>query len=103
MLQGAERDLGQLDLLEKASSGVYPQLNSSAKLKQLRINLDKKPTKGFKPTYALKIQRSDLTIIDSNAVASRSHGAYKNPLTQRRQKRYWLSGYHTTRRISMRD
>ncbi|TVY16888.1 hypothetical protein LARI1_G004125 [Lachnellula arida] len=81
LLQGAERDLGQLDLLEKASSGVYPQLSSSASLKQLRINLDEKPTKGFKPTYALKIQRTDLSIADSNAVASRSHGAYKNPST----------------------
>lgn len=78
MLQHAERDLGQLSLLEKASSGVYPQLSSSASLKQLRINLDEKPTKGFKPTYALKIQRTNLTFAESNAVVSRSHGAYKN-------------------------
>jgi serine/threonine protein kinase len=81
LLQHAERDLGQLSLLEKASSGVYPQLSESASLKQLRINLDEKPTKGFKPTYALKIQRSVLSIGGSNAVASRSHGAYRNPST----------------------
>jgi serine/threonine protein kinase len=66
-----------LNLLETASCGVYPQLNASASLKQLRINLDSKPTSAFRPTFALKIQRELLTIPDSDL--RRSQGAYQNP------------------------
>ncbi|KAE9376964.1 hypothetical protein N431DRAFT_542423 [Stipitochalara longipes BDJ] len=79
LLQNAQRDLGKLNLLETASSGVYPQLNASASLKQLKINLDTKTTANFKPTYALKIQRSDLSF--SGQDTRRSLGAYKNPST----------------------
>ncbi|TVY62730.1 hypothetical protein LSUE1_G008445, partial [Lachnellula suecica] len=86
LLQHVERDLGQLSLLEQASSGVYPQLSSSASLEQLRINLDEKPTKGFKPTYALKIQRTDLNIAVSNSAASCSQGGYENPTTDRTEE-----------------
>jgi hypothetical protein len=81
LLQNAQRDLGKLSLLETASSGVYPQLNASASLKHLKINLDQKTTKNFKPTYALKIQRTDLSFSDSDA--RRGHGAYKNPTTSK--------------------
>lgn len=79
LLQSAQRDLGKLSLLETASSGVYPQLNASASLKLLRINLDSKTTANFKPTYALKIQRTDLSF--SNNDLRRSHGSFKNLAT----------------------
>ena len=64
LLESAQRDLSQLSLLEKASTGIYPQLNNSANLKKLRINLDTKPQADFKPTYALKVPRVALTISD---------------------------------------
>jgi hypothetical protein len=79
LLQGAQRDLGKLSLLETASSGVYPQLNASASLKQLRINLDIEPASEFRLTYALKIQRTLLTLSDKDL--RRSKGAYQNPST----------------------
>jgi Prion-inhibition and propagation len=79
LLQSAQRDLGKLSLLETASSGVYPQLNASASLKALRINLDIKTTGNFKETYALKVQRTDLSFSDNDP--RRSHGAFKNPST----------------------
>lgn len=78
LLEIAQRDLGQLNLLETASSGVYPQLNASASLKQLRINLDATPAASFRPTSALKIQRQLLTILDKDS--RRALGAYLNPL-----------------------
>jgi len=79
LLQNAQRDLGKLSLLETASNGVYPQLNASASLKQLKINLDTKTTANFKPTFALKIQRTKLSF--SGQDTRRSHGAYSNPST----------------------
>lgn len=78
-MQDARRDLGKLSLLETASSGVYSQLNASASLKQLRINLETKRTANFKPTYALKVQRTNLSFSDQES--RRSHGAYSNPST----------------------
>ncbi|TGO09726.1 hypothetical protein BTUL_0156g00220 [Botrytis tulipae] len=77
LLQGAHRDLDKLKDLEAASSGVYPALNVSANLKQLRINLDEKETKNFKPTYTLKIQRHALVV--KNTDMGRTHGQYRNP------------------------
>lgn len=77
LLQGAERDLAKLGLLESASNGVYPQLTTSANLKQLRINLDAKSTASFRPTFALKIQRTLLDISDKEK--RRSLGAYNSP------------------------
>jgi len=71
--------LGELSLLENASDGTYPQLNASACLKQLRINLDTKPAARFKPTVALKIPRTTLSISDSDP--RRSQGTYRNPST----------------------
>ncbi|KAI9862498.1 MAG: hypothetical protein M1813_004349 [Trichoglossum hirsutum] len=59
LLQTASRDIDQLNLLETASNGVYPQLNTFASLKQLRINLDERalqPTK-FKASTTLKIPK----------------------------------------------
>jgi hypothetical protein len=79
LLHSAQRDLGKLSLLETASSGVYPQLNASASLKALRIDLDIKTTGNFKETYALKVQRTDLSFSDNDP--RRSHGAFKNPST----------------------
>jgi len=76
LLQNAQRDLAKLSLLETASSGVYPQLNASASLKQLKINLDQ-PTSNFKPTFALKIQRTELEFSDRDP--RRSEGTYRNP------------------------
>jgi hypothetical protein len=64
-----------------ASSGVYPQLNASANLKQLRINLDAKPTAKFKPTVTLKIPRTTISISDSEP--RRSRGTYRNPSTEK--------------------
>lgn len=57
LLQTAKRDVCQLNLLETASSGVYPQLTACASLKQLRINLDEEESKRFKPTSELKIPK----------------------------------------------
>ncbi|KAI9827483.1 MAG: hypothetical protein M1832_004833 [Thelocarpon impressellum] len=62
LLQTAKRDVGQLNLLESASSGVYPRLNTSANLKQLRINLDAEDSAKFKPTSHLKIPSHALTL-----------------------------------------
>lgn len=78
-MQNAQRDLGKSNLLEAASIGLYPQLNASASLKQLRINLETKTTANFKPTYALKIKQEDLSF--SNQDTKRSHGACSNPST----------------------
>lgn len=80
LLQDAQRDLGKLSLLETVSSGVYPQLNASASLKQLRINLDaehSEPKSAFKREFALKIRRELLTISDDDS--RRSQGAYNEP------------------------
>ncbi|RDW75037.1 hypothetical protein BP6252_06179 [Coleophoma cylindrospora] len=79
LLEKAHRDIGQLSLLETASSGVYPQLNASASLKQLRINLDAKPTAKFRPTHALKVLRNNLQTQDKDP--RRSSGAYQDPST----------------------
>ncbi|KAH8675411.1 prion-inhibition and propagation-domain-containing protein [Xylariales sp. PMI_506] len=64
LLQSAQRDVEQLSLLENASSEVYPKLNASAGLKKLRINLDNKPQASFKPTFAFRIQRPALKVVD---------------------------------------
>ena len=64
-----------------ASSGVYPQLNASASLKQLRINLDATPNAKFKPTVSLKIPRTIISISDKDT--NRSRGRYQNPLTEK--------------------
>jgi hypothetical protein len=79
LLQSAD-SLGKLNLLENASSGVYPQLNVSANLKHLRINLDTRPGTKFKPTVALKIPRMTISIT-GNDTAGRSQGKYQNPAT----------------------
>ncbi|KAJ6446004.1 prion-inhibition and propagation domain-containing protein [Purpureocillium lavendulum] len=62
LLESAERDLAQLSLLETASTGIYPKLETSANLKKLRINLDSKPQSAFKPTFALKVPRAALVM-----------------------------------------
>ncbi|KAI9796470.1 MAG: hypothetical protein M1833_006138 [Piccolia ochrophora] len=77
LLQTAKRDIGQLGLLESASSGVYPHLNASANLKQLRINLDSEEYAKFRPTSALKIPPRSLTI-PTNATDKRQVGDYKS-------------------------
>ncbi|KAM0427480.1 hypothetical protein ACHAPT_007440 [Fusarium lateritium] len=64
LLESAQRDLTQLSLLETASTGVYPQLTTSANLKKLRINLDTRPQASFKPTFALKVPRPALELTD---------------------------------------
>ena len=67
LLESAQRDLTQLSLLENASNGVYPHLTNSANLKKLRINLDTKPQSAFKPTYALKVPRASLSLVDASS------------------------------------
>ncbi|KAF4945364.1 hypothetical protein FGADI_12003 [Fusarium gaditjirri] len=62
LLESAQRDVTQLSLLEIASDGVYPKLNTSANLKKLRINLDAKPQASFKPTFGLRIPRAALDL-----------------------------------------
>ncbi|EEU48576.1 uncharacterized protein NECHADRAFT_30588 [Fusarium vanettenii 77-13-4] len=64
LLESAQRDLTQLSLLETASTGVYPQLTTSANLKKLRINLDTRPQASFKPTFALKVPRPALELTE---------------------------------------
>ncbi|KAM4059055.1 prion-inhibition and propagation domain-containing protein [Hirsutella rhossiliensis] len=64
LLESAQRDLGELSLLETASTGIYPQLEASAKLKRLRINLDSTPQSAFKPTFALRVPRAALAVED---------------------------------------
>ncbi|TAQ88527.1 hypothetical protein B7494_g3143 [Chlorociboria aeruginascens] len=83
LLQDAHRDIGKLSLLENASSGVYPQLNASASLKQLRINLDTKSNASFKPTVSLKVPRAMLSISGNDA--RRGEGMYQNPGTFRKE------------------
>ena len=56
-------------------------MNAGASLKQLRINLDSKPTAKFKPTIALKIPRTIISISDSDI--RRSSGTYRNPSTEK--------------------
>lgn len=62
LLESAQRDLAQLSLLETASTGIYPKLETSANLKKLRINLDSKPQSAFKPTFALKVPMAALNM-----------------------------------------
>ncbi|KAI8718880.1 hypothetical protein NCS52_00668000 [Fusarium sp. LHS14.1] len=64
LLESAQRDLTQLSLLETASTGVYPQLTTTANLKKLRINLDTRPQASFKPTFALKVPRPALELTE---------------------------------------
>ncbi|ELR02940.1 hypothetical protein GMDG_01161 [Pseudogymnoascus destructans 20631-21] len=86
-----KEDLAKLGLLESASNDVYPQLTAS-NLKQLRINLDSKPTANFKPTFALKIQRPLLEVTDKET--RRSLAAYNSPSVTFRS-RVRLSGFPT--------
>jgi hypothetical protein len=76
LLESAQRDLSELSLLENASNGVYPQLNASAGLKKLRINLDAKPQSAFKPTFAFKVARASLNLPDRDP--KRSQGFHQD-------------------------
>lgn len=78
LLESAQRDVAQLSLLETASVDTYPQLNASANLKRLRINLDTKPRADFRPTFALKVPRSALVIADINSTNQRCHGKHES-------------------------
>ena len=66
LLQTAQRDVGQLNLLEAASGGNYPQLTNLASLKQLRINLDERESTKFKPTSELKIPKTSILYISGD-------------------------------------
>jgi serine/threonine protein kinase len=72
--------VAELSLLEKASDGIYPRLNTSASLKKLRVNLDSKPQSSFKPTFAFRVPRTSLTLADTDPV--RSSGFYEQGGTQ---------------------
>jgi hypothetical protein len=73
LLESAQRDLDQLSLLENASCGIYPKLTASANLKKLRINLDAKPQSAFRPTGALKVARTALTLDDPDPRRCQAH------------------------------
>lgn len=77
LLESAQRDIAQLSLLEKASTGVYPKLTTSANLKKLRINLDAKPQASFKPTFALKVPRAALQLSEDDGNGGRSKGRHE--------------------------
>ncbi|KAK2589782.1 hypothetical protein QQS21_012541 [Conoideocrella luteorostrata] len=102
LLESAQRDLTQLSLLETASSDTYPQLKTSANLKSLRINLDSKPQSAFKPTFALKVPRTALTITppspESQTVnqrtSSSSSSSSSTPIVDSRRRR--CQGHHST-------
>ena len=70
LLESAHRSVAELSLLEKASDGVYPHLNTSASLKKLRVNLESKPQSSFKPTFAFRIPRASLTLADADPIRS---------------------------------
>ncbi|KZF26463.1 hypothetical protein L228DRAFT_279660 [Xylona heveae TC161] len=83
LLDVAQRDVAQLGLLERASDGIYPSLNTFAKLKQLRINLEEKePTKKIMSTSTLKIPRESVVIPTTNIITDgkRSYGSYIRPV-----------------------
>ncbi len=79
LLLTAQRDVGQLSLLESASCGIYPHLTTSASLKQLRINLDAKESTKFKPTSELKISKQSLNFLedDGKRASARWYGGGK--------------------------
>ncbi len=80
LLQSTQRDVGNLDLLESASSGRYPGLSALAQLKRLRINLDgQEPSKRVLSSSELKIQRWRLTF-NEDSEARRVQGIYKRPM-----------------------
>lgn len=80
LLESAQRNVGELSLLETASTGVYPQLTNSAGLKKLRINLDAAPQAAFRPTYALRVKREDLTLAeDPSSLSSSTAGGLHVP------------------------
>ena len=79
LLDATQRSVQNLDLLENASSGKYPQLNTLAKLKHLRINLDaQEPSKKVLSTSELKIPRWRLKF-DGATDSTRIQGVYQRP------------------------
>ncbi|KAM0276137.1 hypothetical protein ACHAQH_007063 [Verticillium albo-atrum] len=62
LLDHAKRDVAELALLESSAEDSYPQLRASATLKKLRINLDLTPQAQFRPTFAFRVARADLTL-----------------------------------------
>ncbi|KAL9942855.1 hypothetical protein ACHAQF_007745 [Verticillium nonalfalfae] len=65
LLDHAQRDVAELALLASSAEDSYPQLRASAALKKLRINLDLTPQAQFRPTFAFRVARADLTL-DAN-------------------------------------
>lgn len=87
LLQTAGRDLGQLDLLESASSSLYPELSAFAQLKQLRINLDAKaPSKKTLLASEIKIPSWRLTQHDPENQSTRCRCVYQKPLEEMREE-----------------
>ncbi|PNH51093.1 hypothetical protein VD0003_g6107 [Verticillium dahliae] len=62
LLDHAQRDVAELALLASSAEDSYPQLRASAALKKLRINLDLTPQAQFRPTFAFRAARADLTL-----------------------------------------
>ncbi|KAG7109121.1 hypothetical protein HYQ44_011996 [Verticillium longisporum] len=73
LLDHAQRDVAELALLASSAEDSYPQLRASAALKKLRINLDLTPQAQFRPTFAFRVARADLTL-DADASPSAQRG-----------------------------
>lgn len=86
LLEGAQRDLTKLDLLEEASKRSYPGLSSMANLKQLQINLDaKEPSRKVLSSSELRLRRDQIAIeVEGNNGASRSRAKYNRPVPEMR-------------------
>ncbi|KAF2761896.1 hypothetical protein EJ05DRAFT_188374 [Pseudovirgaria hyperparasitica] len=84
LLHTAQRDLDILQLLETSAVEKYPSLNTLARLKQLRINLDGKerePSRKILSSSELKIRRERIQVDASEkAVARRVRAVYSKPL-----------------------
>ena len=85
LLQTAQHDMSNLNLLESASIGRYPGLNALAQLKQLRINLDaKEPSNKILSSSELKIPVMRLQIEKESSSSQRIEAIYKKPLDHMR-------------------
>ena len=81
LLQTAQHDMSNLNLLESASIGRYPGLNALAQLKQLRINLDaKEPSNKVLSSSELKIPVTRLQFATESSSSQRIEAIYKKPL-----------------------
>jgi hypothetical protein len=84
LLETAQRNLGDLSLLEMTAAGRYPGLNTMAQLKQLRINLDaQQPSRQILSLSKVKIQRWRVNVSAEERLESqRVKAIYQKPLDE---------------------